>query len=115
MPTADGGEATEDVVRIGERGERPHRKRLGEELLAKLAGPADLAERGVQDRDAVAESFGLIEAVGGEEDRDATRAKLIDQFVDVAGGGWIQAGGRLVEKKHFRVAEQDPCQGDPLS
>jgi hypothetical protein len=65
--------------------ERPHRKRLGEELLAKLAGPTDLAERGVQDRDTVAESLGLIEAVGGEEDRDATRAKLIDQFVDVAG------------------------------
>ncbi len=39
----------------------------------------------------------------------------VDQLVDVAGGDRIQAGGRLVEEQHLRVAEQRPRQRDPLA
>ena len=42
-------------------------------------------------------------------------AELVDQLVDVSGGDRVQAGGRLVEEQHLRVAEQRPRQGDPLA
>ena len=51
----------------------------------------------------------------GEEDRHAALAELVDQLVDVAGGDRVEAGGRLVEEQHLRVAEQRPGQGDPLA
>ena len=35
--------------------------------------------------------------------------------MDVPGGDRIQAGSRLVEEQHLRVAEQRPGQGDPLA
>jgi hypothetical protein len=63
------------------------------------------AQSRVQDGDAVAEAFGLVEPVRGEEDRDAALTELVDQHVDVAGGDRIQTGRRLVEEQHLRVAE----------
>jgi hypothetical protein len=50
-----------------------------------------------------------------EEDGHTAPAELVDQLMDVAGGGRVQAGGRLVEEQHLRVAEQRPGQGDPLA
>ena len=99
----------------GSGDEGPDRERLGEQLVAQLVGPADRAQGRVQDRDPVAEPLGLLEAVRGEEDRHAAAAELVDQLVDVAGGDRVQAGGRLVEEQHLRVAEQRPGQGDPLA
>ena len=87
----------------------------GEQLIAQLGRPADGTKGRVQDRDAVAEPLSLFEAVRGEEDRDATLAEVVDQVVDVAGGDRVQAGGRLVQEQHLRVAEQRPGQGDPLA
>jgi hypothetical protein len=115
VPAVDGREAAEDAPRLGERDEGADRERLGEQLLAQLVGSADRAQRRVQDRDAVAEAFGLLEAMGRQEDRHTALAELGDQLMDVAGGGRIQAGGRLVEEQHLRVAEQRPGQGDPLA
>jgi hypothetical protein len=51
----------------------------------------------------------------GQEDRHTTAAQRVDQLMDVAGGDRIQAGGRLVEEQHLRVAEQRPGQSDPLA
>jgi len=82
---------------------------------AKLVRPADRAQRRVQDRDSVAEAFGFFESVGREEDGHAPPPELINQFVHVAGRDRVQSGGRLVEEQHLRVAEQRPCQGDPLA
>jgi hypothetical protein len=115
VPAVDGRQAAEDVVRVGERGERPDGEGLGEQPLAQLVGSADRAQGGVQDRDAVAQAFGLLEAMGGEEDRHAAPAELVDQLVDLAGGDRVQAGGRLVQEQQLRVAEQRPGQGDPLA
>jgi hypothetical protein len=80
-----------------------------------LVGPADGAQGRVQDRDPVAQAFGLLQAVGGEEDRHAALAEPVDQLVDVVGGGRVQAGGGLVEEQHLRVGQQRPGQGDPLA
>jgi hypothetical protein len=115
MPVIDGPDAAEDAVRIGERDERPDGERLGAQLLAKLVGTGYRAQGRAKDGDTVAQALGLVEAVRREEDRDAALAELVDQLVDVAGGDRIQAGGRLVEEKHLRVAQQRPCQGDPLA
>jgi hypothetical protein len=62
----------------------------GEQPLAKLVGVTDRAQGGVQDGDAVAEALGLLEPVGGEEDRDAALAELVDAFT--RGGRLIQVG-----------------------
>jgi hypothetical protein len=114
-PALDGREAAKDPARIGKRDEGPDRERLGKQPLTQLGGAADGAQGRVQDGDAVAEALGLLQAVGGEEDRDATLAELVDQLVDVASRDRIQAGGRLVQEQHLRVAEQRPGQGDPLA
>ena len=53
--------------------------------------------------------------MGGEKDRDAPLAKPIDQFVDLSSGNRVEAGGRLVEEQHLRVAEQRPRQRDLLA
>ena len=106
-------EAAEDAVRIRERGERPDGQCLGEQPLAELVGATDRAQGRVEDRDAVAEPLGLVETVRREEDRDPAPAEPVDQLVDVASGDRIQAGGRLVEEQHLRVAEQRPRQARP--
>jgi hypothetical protein len=104
-----------DAAGLGQRHEGPHGERSGEQLFAELVGPADHPEGRAQDRDPVAEAFGLLEAMGGEEDRHAALAEPDEQFVDVAGSDWIEAGRRLVEEQHLRVTEQRPRQGDPLA
>jgi hypothetical protein len=107
--------AAKDAARLGERGEGPDRERLGKQPLPQLVGSADRVQRRVQDRDAVAQALGLLQAMRGEEDRHAAPAEAVDQLMDVASGDRIQAGGRLVEEQHIRVAEQRPRQGDPLA
>ena len=42
-------------------------------------------------------------------------AQLGDQLMDVPGCDRVEAGGRLVEEQHLRVAEQRSGQGDPLA
>ncbi|HEY2077068.1 MAG TPA: hypothetical protein VGH53_12100 [Streptosporangiaceae bacterium] len=114
-PALGGWETDENAARVGERDEGRDRERPGEQLVAELVGPADPAQSRAQDSGAVAEALGLLEAVGGNEDRDAAPAQLVDQLVDVAGGGRVRAGGRLVEKQHLGVAEQRPGQVEPLA
>jgi hypothetical protein len=86
MPGVDGRKAGEDAARLGERSQRPDGERPGEQPLAELVGPADRAQRGVQDRDAVAEALGLRQPVRRQEDRDAPAAQLADQLVHVPRG-----------------------------
>jgi hypothetical protein len=114
-PAVDGRQAGKDIARLGQRDERLDGERLGEEPLPQLVGSADRAQRRVQDRDAVAEALGLLEAVRREEDRHAAAAERGDQLMDVSSDGRIQAGGRLVEEQHLRVAEQGSGQGDSLA
>jgi hypothetical protein len=55
--------------------------------------------------DAVAETLGFLEPVGGEKDSDAAVAKAVDQFVHLAGCDRVEAGGGFVEEEDRRIAE----------
>ncbi len=109
------GEPAEGRARIVERGDGRHRERPREQAVTQLAGPADRAQGRVEDGDAVAQPLGLLEAVGRQEDRGAALAQARDQLVDLAGGDGVEAGRRLVEEQHLRVAEERSRQGDPLA
>ena len=63
----------------------------------------------------MAQPFGLLQPVRGQEDRHAPLAQRRDQVVDLARRHGIKARGRLVEKQHRRVVEQRPGQRDPLT
>ena len=87
----------------------------GEQLVAELLGPADRAQRRVEDRDPVAQALGLLEPMGRQEDRDAPLAEPVDQLVDLARRDRVEPRGRLVEEQDLRIAEQRPGQRDPLA
>ena len=70
---------------------------------------------GVEDGDAVAETLGFLEPVGGEKDGDAAFAQAVDQLVHLAGCDRIETGGRLVEEDDRRIAEQRACERDALA
>ena len=68
----------------------------------------------MQQHDIAGEAFGLAEIVGRHHHLDAARADGADDVLDRLGGGRIEAGGRLVEKQHGRVARQRARQRQPL-
>jgi len=66
VPALDGADPGEELVRVAERREGLDDERLLEKLLSQVLGSADGSQCRVQDGDPVAESFGLLEPVGGE-------------------------------------------------
>jgi len=65
----------------------------------------DLAE--VHDRDAVAQPLGLVEVVGGQQDRHVVPgAQARDDVEQLVADPRIQADGRLVEEEHARRGDQ---------
>src|SRR5579862_3685704 len=71
LPAVDGATAVEDVIRRGERRQRLDDERPAEQALTQLVRAADQAELRVEDGDAITETLRLLQAVGGEEYRDA--------------------------------------------
>src|SRR5206468_469857 len=55
----------------------------------------------IDDGDAVAERVGLLQIVGGEEDRHALVAELSHLIPDAGTGLRVEAGGRLVEEEEL--------------
>jgi hypothetical protein len=84
-------------------------------LLTQRVGTADQSQRRAQDRHPIAQPFGLLQPVRGEEDRHPTLAQRADQFVDLASCYGIKTRRRLVKEQHGRVVEQRPRQRDPLT
>ena len=115
LPSFDPGHGAEHRPGIVERRAQPYVQGPAEQLLTQLVGPADQSQRRVQDRHPVAEPFGLLQPVRGEEDRHPALAQRGDQLVDLARRHGVKAGGRLVEEQHRRVVEQRPGQRDPLT
>lgn len=64
----------------------------------------------IHDRDAVAEGVGLVQVVGGDEDRHAVRAQPADLVPHVRPTLRVQAGGRLVQEDDLRLV--DDAEGD---
>ena len=115
-PAVNGREAAEDPVRIGDGSKRPNREGLREQPLPKLIGFSDRTQGRVQQRHAVAQAFGLLEAVRGQEDRHPALTEPVDQIVHLPGGGRVQARSGLVEKDHVCIfVEQSPGKTDPLA
>ena len=74
-PVLDAGDTGEDASSgAGSGAAGPDEQRLREQPVAELVRPADRAQARVQDGDAVAEPFRLLEPVRGEKDRDAAVA-----------------------------------------
>src|ERR1700729_3452045 len=60
----------------------------------------------VDDDDLVREFVGLIQVLGGEQQRGAVGHQRADDVPHAQPGSWIQARGRLVEEQHLRVPDQ---------
>jgi len=65
--------------------------------------------------DTVAEPFGFLEPMGGQEDGDPPIAQAVDQLPDLPRRHRVEARGRLVEEEHPRVGKEGSRQGDPLA
>lgn len=84
---------------------------LGEELGGGSLGE-DLAV--ADDAEAVAEVFGLVHHVGGEEDALAGAFEFEDGVFDVLGGDGVEAGGGFVEDDYGGVVDDGAGEGDAL-
>ena len=69
----------------------------------------------VQDGNPVAELLGLLEPVGGENDRHSLLPEPADQVVHLACGHRVETRRRFVEEHDCRVAQQRSCQPHPLA
>ena len=59
----------------------------------------------VDDGDAVAEALRLVHVVGGEQDRAAAGAELDHLVPELDAALRVEAGRRLVQEEHLRVAD----------
>src|SRR5690606_975069 len=59
--------------------------------------------------------FGSGEVMGGEDDRRAFRADLLDEVPDDEGARWIEGGRRLVEDEGARAAEVRDREAEALA
>ena len=72
----------------------------------------------VHDRDAVAEPFGLIQVVGGQQGGHAgTPAQPADQVQQLIADTGVQPHRRLIQEQHPRFGDQGPgdLQAPPLA
>ena len=120
------GHAQAEPVRASAAAEprlgRRERVRVGEEQLDGLLADARLqllrgAEGGdaavADDRDPVREPVGLLEVLGGEEDRRAVVRQRLDGLPDREPAARVQARARLVEEDHLRAADQAHREVEP--
>jgi len=113
-PTLHARDPGECGCRIRQVDPQPHAQGPGEHPGAQFVGPTDEPQRGVHDRDAVAEWLGLLQPVGGQEDRHPPFPHGGDQPIDLSRGHRVQPGGGLVQKQHRRIVQQRPGQRDAL-
>ena len=83
----------------------------GDQLPRRAQGD-DLAL--VDDRDAIAEPFGLVHVVGGEKNGPAAFPQAANDVPELAARLWVQARGGLVEEEQLRVADQRNGNREPL-
>ena len=60
----------------------------------------------VDDDDAVGQCVGLVEVLGGEQQRDALGDQVADDVPHALPAGGVEAGGRLVEEEHRRPRDE---------
>ena len=96
-----GGEAELDHLagRVG--GDEVGRGVLGGEATA------------VHDRQAVAELFGLVHVVGGDDQGDPLELQPVEAVPQEMAGLGVEAGGRFVEDEELRFGDEGPGDGQP--
>ena len=94
--------AVAQALRRGERDPGRHARLPGD--VPHRARDLDLAV--AQDRHPVGQPLRLVQVVGGEQDRLAERAQVLDRLPAAPPRLRVEAGGRLVEKDQVRVAGQ---------
>src|ERR1700682_5777417 len=62
----------------------------------------------------IAEAFGFVHVVSGEQDGATFFLEDADDVPELAAALGIESGGRLVEKKDTRIADQSGGDGQPL-
>ena len=70
----------------------------------------DLDAAADEDRDPVGETLRLVKVVGGEHDRFAKRAEVLDRRPAATARFGVEAGCRLVEEDQVRVTREGECQ-----
>jgi len=68
----------------------------------------------IHDRHAIAELFGLVHVVGGEQDGSPAGAELLDQFPELPARLRIEPGRRFIEKEELRLADKRTGKREPL-
>ena len=69
----------------------------------------------IDDGQAVAQALGFVHVVRGEETVPPRLLKVANDVPQLAAALRIEAGGRLVEKEHFRIAHQRGSDGQALA
>jgi hypothetical protein len=69
-----------------------------------VGGPGQFDAAGPQDGDPVGQPFGLVQVVGGEQDRLAQPAQVLNRRPASSACLRVEAGGRLVEKDQLGIA-----------
>src|SRR4029077_10174744 len=88
---------------------------MAAQAVDELGGGAfgdDLAV--IDDGEAVAEAFGLVHVVRGEQDGPTALLEDADDVPELAAPLGIEFGGRLVEKKDARITDQSSGDGQAL-
>jgi hypothetical protein len=75
--------------------------------------PAQLDPARPQDGDPVGQPLRLVEVVGGEQDRLAQPAEVLDRRPAAQAGLGVEPGGRLVEEDEVRIARQREREVEP--
>src|SRR5258706_5400588 len=109
--------------RFQERGDLGGHRLRGAEVDARLAHVAvqNLARSAdgdnfafVDDGDAVAQAFGFLDVMGGEENGALGVLHLADEVVNFEANLRVESGGRFVEKHDLRIVYEGEGDGDAL-
>ena len=68
----------------------------------------------VNDSDAIAEALGFFDVMSGHYDGFLFTAELFDDVINFAAHLRIEAGGGLIEEKHFGIVDQRHRQSEAL-
>src|ERR1700733_89028 len=94
---------------------REYHSSLGAVTIDEILWPVDVDDASVlDDRYAVAQSFGLFHEMSGQENRLAALADAAHQFPDRAPRLRVEPGGQLIEKNNFGIVDQRKRNEQPL-
>ena len=85
----------------------------GDAAFQLVGGPLGDQLPPIKDRDPVGKLVRLFQVLRGKQDRDAAGHEVADDLPHGVAAARVQAGGRLVEEDHARVADQGHRQVEP--